>query len=208
MIKQLKLCLVTDKYDSRFIQDAISGGITCIQYRDKTKNFDELFVAAFSLKALLAPSKIPLIINDNVELAKLIDADGVHLGQSDLAIDEARKLLGPTKIIGLSIENLDQLEKANQLNSINYVAASALFPTPSKINCKNYWGLAGLKQFVQISKHPAITIGGINLSNINSVMACGVIGVAVISAIQNSLDVRQAAQNLIYQINIGQNYAR
>lgn len=201
---------MTDKYDSRFIQDAIAGGVTCIQYRDKAKNIDELFSAAQCLKILLSPHKIPLIINDNVELAKLVDADGVHLGQSDLSIsvDTARKLLGPTKIIGLSIENLAQLEEANQLNSINYVAASALFPTPSKTNCKNYWGLEGLKQFVHISKHPVITIGGINISNINSVMQCGVIGVAVISAIQDSPNTKHAAQDLICQINTGENYAR
>jgi thiamine-phosphate pyrophosphorylase len=147
-MKSLKLCLVTERYDDAFIQDAISGGVTLIQYRDKTKSFEEKLHAARLLKNLLKVHGIPYIINDNIELAKIIDADGVHLGQLDRSPEMAREILGHDKIIGLSIETLEQLETANQLKSINYVAASALFPTPSKTNCQKYWGLEGLKDFV------------------------------------------------------------
>lgn len=207
-MKQLKLCLVTERYDSHFIQSAISGGVTLVQYRDKTKPFSEQLFAAQSLKKILKPYSVPLIINDNIELAKRSDADGVHLGQSDQSPDMARKILGPNKIIGLSIENLEQLEKANPLSCLNYVAASALFPTPSKLNCEQYWGLAGLKKCVERSRHPTITIGGITAENVFEIMQCGVVGVAVISAIQSHANPELAARELRDEILRGEQYAR
>ncbi len=205
MITQLKLCLVTERYDNDFILAALSGGVTLIQYRDKFKSFSDQLHAALSLKVLLKPYAIPLIINDNVELAKTVDADGVHLGQSDQSPLDARKILGPDKIIGLSIENLEQLENANQLSCINYVAASALFPTPSKTNCNYYWGLDGLKDFVRRSRHPVITIGGITASNVFDVMQSGVVGVAVISAIHGS-NPKSAAKQLMHEILRGEQH--
>ncbi|MDX2164117.1 MAG: thiamine phosphate synthase [Gammaproteobacteria bacterium] len=208
MTTYLKLCLVTERYDKDFIQDAIHGGVTLIQYRDKTKSFDEKLHAAKCLKDLLNAHNIPFIINDNIELAKIVDADGVHLGQLDRSPEIAREILGPDKIIGLSIENLEQLDTANQLNSINYVAASALFPTPSKTNCEKYWGLDGLKDFVSRSIHPVITIGGIALSNVFDVMQCGVVGVAVISAIESNYNPEYAARQLMQEIVRGESHAR
>jgi len=207
-MKSLKLCLVTERYDDAFIQDAISGGVTLIQYRDKTKSFEEKLHAARLLKNLLKVHGIPYIINDNIELAKIIDADGVHLGQLDRSPEMAREILGHDKIIGLSIETLEQLETANQLKSINYVAASALFPTPSKTNCQKYWGLEGLKDFVLHSTHPVITIGGINANNVYDVMRCGVVGVAVISAIQSQPNPTHAAKQLMREILRGESLAR
>ena len=207
-MKSLKLCLVTERYDNRFIEDAISGGVTLIQYRDKTKSFDEKLHAALSLKVLLEPYGIPLLINDNIELAKMVNAEGVHLGQLDRSPEMAREILGPDKIIGLSIENLEQLNTANQLKSINYVAASALFPTPSKTNCQKYWGLDGLKDFVSRSTYPVITIGGIHVGNVYDVMQCGVVGVAVISAIQSQPHPEYAAKQLMQEILRGESHAR
>jgi thiamine-phosphate pyrophosphorylase len=203
----LKLCLVTHAKDipllqyKQFILQVIAGGVTSIQLREKFKNTTELYQIARELKILLHPIKIPLIINDHVELAKEINADGVHLGQTDFSPHDARKMLGPSKIIGLSIETLDQLKIANQLNCINYVAASAIFPSTTKTNCKTIWGLEGLRDFTQQSKHPVIAIGGINENNVKQVIKHGAAGVAVIHALHSHSNPRDAAINLITQIN-------
>ena len=197
------LCLVTHiephhtvpKYLA-LLEQAIAGGVTHVQFRGKSLNRFETYVWAYSLKKFLAVRKIPLIMNDSVALAEVIQADGVHLGQTDGDPRLARRRLGPNKIIGLSIETFDELDAANQMDCIDYVAASAVFPTKTKMNCKTIWGLDGLKKIMQHTKHPVIAIGGINASNIDAVMAEGVSGVAVVSAIQASKTVQETTQQL------------
>lgn len=208
-LSSLKLCLVThpehhtfSSYEL-FIQQAIKGGVTSIQLRNKTQPLGMIRDTAIALLSLLRPLHIPLMINDNVALAKEIDADGVHLGQTDLSPLEARQILGPDKIIGLSIETFEQLEQVNQLNCIDYIAASAIFPSKTKLNCKTIWGLAGLKTIAQQSKHPVIAIGGMSISNIRDVMAHGANGAAVISAIHDHAQPELAASELIKEINRG-----
>lgn len=201
----LRLCLVTKIFPFDFykklILDAIEGGITIVQLRDKSLNIEKLKSLAFELKGLLNHYQIPLIINDHVEIAQEIDADGVHLGRTDLSPLDARKLLGPKKIIGLSIESEEELTIANQLTCIDYIAASAVFPSNSKLNCKKIWGLNGLQKITQQSKHPVIAIGGINQNNVRSVIEKGASGIAVIEAIHRQDDTRKAAHNLITTIN-------
>lgn len=208
MIKdQLKLCLVTNVQTTpfslykKFILQTIEGGVTLVQLREKSKDLTQIRRMALELKAILAPFNIPLIINDYVEIAKEIDANGVHLGQSDLSPYHARQLLGPTKIIGYSIETLEELEFANQLTCINYIAASAVFSSETKSDCKTVWGLEGLKKITQKSKLPVIAIGGINQRNIQSVINNGAMGAAVISAIHSQNDPKRAAYDLITAIN-------
>lgn len=202
----LKLCLVThiksrsiDDYQ-KIILSAIRGGVTSIQLREKNLSFKDLKSLALSLQTLLKPYKIPFIINDNVALAKEIDADGVHLGQTDISPIDARKLLGKDKIIGLSIESFQELEIANQLDCINYIAASAVFQSKTKNNCRTIWGLDGLKEIVKKSIHPVIAIGGINSKNINDVMECGAAGVAVISAIHDHPQPEVMADIMLHKI--------
>jgi len=203
-IHALRLCLVThlqnESFHSykNFILKAIEGGITSVQLREKTSDLKKLFILASQLKSILQPFNIPLIINDHVEFAKKIDADGVHLGQSDLSPDEARKILGPAKLIGLSVESFTELEIANQLTSINYIAASAVFPSKNKSNCKTIWGMDGLRKITEMSKHPVIAIGGINSSNIGTIIDNGAFGAAVISAIHDH-DPKKAAADLIIE---------
>jgi thiamine-phosphate pyrophosphorylase len=205
----LKLCLVTqldhqdiDQY-CFLLKQAIQGGVSCIQFRDKNKaSANQTEQKARALKEFLAPFAIPFIINDRVTLAHKINADGVHLGQEDCSPLEARSILGPDKIIGYSIETLEQLEAANQLSCIDYVAASAVFPSKSKNNCKTIWGLAGLKQLAQFSKHPVIAIGGINQANAHQIIAHGASGIAVISAIHEAQDPKLAAYQLRSTINV------
>jgi len=203
----LKLCLVTNTQTTpfflykKFILQAIEGGITSVQLREKSKNLTQIRDIALELKGILSHYKIPLIINDYIEIAKEIDADGIHLGQSDLAPSDARQLLGPNKIIGLSIESFEELEIANQLTCIDYIAASAVFPSKNKSNCKTIWELSGLQKITQKSKHPVIAIGGINDCNIQHVIESGACGVAVIDAIHCHHNPKEAASHLIKKIN-------
>lgn len=202
----LRLCLVTNLQNQAFhlyrpfILKAIQGGITSVQLREKTRNLLEFHQLALELKNTLAPFKIPLIINDHVEIAKDIDAEGVHIGQSDLSPHEARKILGPSKIIGWSVETLEELEMANKLECLDYIAASAVFPSKTKPDCKTIWGINGLRQITQLSTHPVMAIGGINLSNIGMIMDSGACGAAVIGAIHNH-EPRKSAADLIAEID-------
>jgi thiamine-phosphate pyrophosphorylase len=178
------------------LEQVILGGITHVQFRAKSLTRFEAYTWAHGLKAFLDARQIPLIINDTIALAEEVNAAGVHLGQTDASPLAARKRLGLDKCIGLSIESLDELYLANQLDCIDYVAASAVFPTATKTNCKMIWGLDGLRHVVQQSKHPVIAIGGIHTSNIKAVMAAGASGVAVVSAIQNSKAIQHTTQQL------------
>jgi thiamine-phosphate pyrophosphorylase len=203
----LKLCLVTNALSTPFslykkmIVEAVEGGVTLVQLREKSKDPTQLRSMALELKTLLNPYKIPLIINDNVALAKEIDADGVHLGQSDLSPADARQQLGPAKIIGWSVESFEELEMANQLTCIDYIAASAVFPSPTKRDCKKIWGLPGLQKITQQSKHPVMAIGGINQHNIREIINNGACGAAVISAIHQHAHPKKAANDLMSEIN-------
>ncbi|MBA2655002.1 MAG: thiamine phosphate synthase [Gammaproteobacteria bacterium] len=204
----LHLCLVTHigktplpQY-TNFLKKAISGGVTCIQLREKTRDYNELYVVAKTLQKFLRPLKIPLIINDHIEIAKAVDADGVHLGQNDLSPYLARKILGPDKIIGWSVESLTDVVKANNIDAIDYIGASAIFPSKSKPNCKMIWGLEGLSKIVNITGHPIMAIGGINKNNIGSVINRGASGAAVIGAIHDYPDALEAAKDLSLAIKI------
>ncbi len=186
----LKLCLVTkiglyqsfEEYSTP-IHQAIKGGVTMLQLREKHFDFELIKQRAVELRLLLRPYKIPLIINDLVELALEIDADGVHIGQRDMSPLQARKLLGPNKIIGLSVESIEELLLSNEIDEVDYVSISAVLPSKTKTNYKKIWGLDGVTTAVQFSKHPITAIGGITLRNAANIMQSGVDGLAVIGAI-------------------------
>lgn len=208
--KYLKLCLVTQIGSKsfaeycQFILTVIQNGVTSIQLREKNLSIAELKSFALATQLLLKPFNIPLIINDHVHLAKEINAEGVHLGQSDLSPLEARKVLGNDKIIGLSIESMQDIKTANQLNCINYIAASAIFPSKTKTDCKTIWRLNGLQQLAQLSIHPIIAIGGINSRNVTKVIKNGAIGIAVVSAIHDDPQPEKITAILINKINNAQ----
>lgn len=204
MLKEkLKLCLVTHIPDTslevyqQFILNAVAGGVTLIQLREKSAPLKDIYTVAMTLKTLLSPFNIPLIINDYVDIAKAVDAAGVHLGQTDHDPQNAREILGPEKWIGLSVETFADLAVANQLTCIDYIGASAVFPSQTKHDCKTFWGLDGLKHITDQSTHPVVAIGGIHQQNIRQTMACGVDGVAVVSAIYDQPNAREAALELI-----------
>ena len=196
-----KLMLVTQRGDMptpeylSFIKTCAQAGITSLQLREKYASHAECLDLGLRLKAVLAPYSIPLIVNDSLELALEIGADGLHLGQSDGCPKEARAALGSDKILGLSIESIPQLKAANAL-SLNYVGISAIFPSAHKDNLSTIWGLKGLRKTARHSRHPMVGIGGIHATNAADVMASGAGGVAVIGAIHAAKDPAGAVQEL------------
>ena len=197
----LKLYLVTDRdlslgrSQEEVVSEAVAGGVTMVQLREKDAATGEFIELAGRLMKILTPLGIPLIINDRVDVALAVDADGVHIGQSDMPYEIARRLLGPDKIIGLSVENMDNLIKANSLN-VDYVGISPVYGTPTKTDTANPFGLEGLRKAVNMSKHPTVAIGGMNAGTIADVMAAGTDGVAVVSAICSDENIREAAAQL------------
>ena len=200
----LRLCFVTNIKDRpigdylTLIKRAVRGGVTMVQLREKASDINEIRHKAIALQRLLKPLGVPLIINDFVDLAAEINADGVHIGQQDMSVSEARMILGPDKIIGLSIESMDELYKANDIDGISYVTASAVFPSKTKPNCKQIWGLKGLQEIALQSRHPVTAIGGITERNIKDVLKIkNVCGVAVVGAIERAICPYDAAKNLV-----------
>ena len=199
---QLRLYLVTDRAlaGGREIEDivreSVEGGATMVQLREKdidTRDFIEL---ALRLKKVLAPYGVPLIINDRVDVALASDADGVHIGQSDMPYAMARRILGPDKIIGLSVENFTQIEEANSLD-VDYIGVSPVFATPTKTDTAAPFGLEGLRRAVEMSVHPTVAIGGMNASTAADVIATGTDGIAVVSAIVCAVSPRKASRELL-----------
>lgn len=179
---------------------SVEGGVKAVQLREKETSARELISLGKRLLILLKPLGIPLIINDRVDIAHAVGADGVHLGQSDLSVAEARTILGKKAIIGLSVETLEQAEIAFK-EDVDYLAASPIFHTHSKTDCGKPWGLNGLKQLCTISKCPVIAIGGINETNVEQIMDCGAAGVALVSAIFDATCPKKAAHTIIKRMN-------
>ena len=197
----LKLYLVTDRELSlgrsleEVVSEAVAGGVTIVQLREKDASTGEFVELAFRLKNILRPYNVPLIINDRVDVALAVDAEGLHIGQSDMPYEIARKLLGRDKIIGLSVENMDDLLKANELD-VDYVGISPVYGTQTKTDTAEPFGLEGLRRAVELSVHPTVAIGGMNASTIGDVMAVGTDGVAIVSAICSAVSPRLAAKEL------------
>ncbi len=198
----LSLYLVTDRGLSLgrdihwIVEQAVAGGVTMVQLREKDIDTREFIDLARSLKKLLAPLGVPLVINDRVDVALAADVDGVHIGQSDMSYEDARRLLGPDKIIGLSVENMEQVLQANELD-VDYIGVSPVFSTATKTDTAAPFGLEGLAKAVELSVHPTVAIGGMNTRTAAQVFATGTDGIAVVSAIVSAEDPRQAAAELV-----------
>ncbi|MCG6191039.1 thiamine phosphate synthase [Maribellus maritimus] len=201
----LSLYLVTDRDLSLgrplefIVEEAVKGGITMVQLREKNCSSKQFYELGIRLKKLLKSYNIPLIINDRLDIVLAIDADGLHIGQSDLSWDVARRLLGKDKILGLSVETMRQAEESNNLD-IDYIGISPVFATPTKTDTFTPFGLEGVKAVSAISSHPNVAIGGINLENAAQVMAYGANGVAVVSAISSAENPKLAAELLKNEI--------
>ena len=197
----LKLTLVTNPHEAcldaylAFVHECAMGGITAVQLRVKNKPKEFLTVLGTRLKALLVSFGIPLVVNDSLELALELEAQGVHLGQEDGCPQNARNLLGPDRYVGLSINTLSNLKQANKL-PLTYVGIGAIFPTPSKSDVSTIWGLEGLKKIASLSLHPVVAIGGIHEENAPHVLKAGACGIAAIGAFHEGDCPRSTAQNL------------
>lgn len=187
MFRYDTLMLVTQKKQTtvadyvNFIKTCVDAGVTCVQLREKELNQHELITLGTLLLEVLKPMSVPLIINDHLDVALRLNADGVHLGQSDGDVITARKKLGEHKIIGLTVNSLADIEIANTL-PVDYIGVGAIFPTDNKPNVKHHWGLAELKQAVNLSQHKVVAIGGINQDNVAAVLDTGTQGIAAIGA--------------------------
>jgi len=195
------LYLITDRRLSaprsveNVVRAALRGGITAVQLREKecaTRDFVEL---ARALKAILTPAGVPLIINDRVDIALAAGADGVHIGQSDTEYCEARRLLGPDAIIGLSVETLEQAERAASLDA-DYLGVGPIFVTPTKPDAAPPCGIGGLAAIRRASRHVLVAVGGIHRDNAAAVIRAGADGIAVVSAICADPDPERAAREL------------
>lgn len=195
------LYLVTDRglIRNRSLEEvvlrAVRGGVTMVQLREKQATTREFITLAERLLDRLGPLGVPLIINDRVDVALAVGADGVHIGQEDMRYPITRRLLGPKAIIGLSVETMEQLEEAEAYD-VDYVAISPVFPTPTKMDTKGAWGLEGLAEARRRSRHKLVAIGGIGPQNAVEVLRAGADGLAVVSAICAAADPEAAARTL------------
>ncbi|XAW88776.1 thiamine phosphate synthase [Vibrio sp. CDRSL-10 TSBA] len=195
-----RLYLVTDDQQDlttlcQVVKQAVRGGVTMVQIREKHGDVRAFMQRAEAVKQILSGTGVPLIINDRVDVALAVDADGVHLGQSDMPARIARQLLGADKLLGLSVENEQQFIDAHQL-PVDYLGLSAIFATPTKTNTVKHWGLDGLDWAMQHTRLPLVAIGGLNQDNIADVAATGVDGIALVSAISHASHPEQAASAL------------
>ena len=196
--RQLRLYLVTDQALTRgrsledIVAAAVAGGVGCVQLREKALATGEFLARAVALKRLLAPVGVPLVINDRIDVALACGADGVHLGQSDLPPEEARRLLPPHVFIGWSVETPEDVRRAASL-PVDYLGVSPVFATPTKTDTRPAWGLAGLRQVRAMTALPLVAIGGIHCGNAAEVLRAGADGLAVVSALCAADDPRAAA---------------
>lgn len=195
------LYLVTDRGLARgrssrdIVREAIAGGITCVQLREKDCDTRRFIDEARILMELLQPAGIPLIINDRLDVALAVGATGVHLGQKDMAITDARRIAGPGLIIGISAETLADAVRA-EMEGADYIGVSPVFATTTKKDAAAPLGLDGVRRIRAAVSLPLVGIGGITLDNARAVISAGADGVAVVSAIVAASCPRTAAAAL------------
>ena len=195
------LYVITDSKLSRgrphreVIEAAIRGGATIVQYREKSASTRQMIDEALELRDLCRARGVPFIVNDRVDIALAVDADGVHVGQDDMPAALARKLIGRDKIVGVSAENVEEA-RAAIADGADYLGVGAIFATATKSDAGEPIGIAGLMKIARISTVPIVGIAGINAANAASVIRAGAAGVAVVSAIVSVDDVERAAREL------------
>lgn len=198
MLPDLSLYLVIGPGDTlgrpltSVVRAAVHGGVTAVQLRRKGGSTRAFVDDALALVALLRPLGIPLIINDRVDVALAVNAEGVHLGQDDMDVDNARRIVGPTCLIGLSVTNLAEANCA-QATSADYIGVGPVFATATKPDAAPALGVDATAMIRRMSRIPTVAIGGIDQRNAAEVRATGVCGLAVVSAICSAVDPAAAA---------------
>jgi thiamine-phosphate pyrophosphorylase len=200
----LSLYLVTDNSDDvekflNTIEEAIKGGVTVVQIREKTAETLDFYKLALKVKEITAKYDVPLIINDRVDVALAIDADGVHVGQSDMPCDVTRRLIGEDKIVGVSAATIEEAKKA-EMDGADYIGTGAVFPTKTKDDAPSVTK-EELKEIVESINIPVVAIGGINLENAGQLKDTGIAGLSVVSAIMSSDNPKKSSEKLLNIFN-------
>ena len=177
------------------VEAAMRGGAGVLQYREKKKPTRRMVQEAAALAALCRRYRAVFIVNDRIDVALAVEADGVHLGQDDMPVDVARRLLGPRRLIGVTVHNLEEIEEA-QRSGADYISLAPVFATPTKPDHQTPMGVDGLKRLMEAVRCPAVAIGGINAQNVADVIRTGVVGVCVVSAVLGQDDPEEAARTL------------
>lgn len=177
------------------VEEALEGGATFMQIREKNMPYEELVKLAKEVKMVTDRYHVPYVVDDEVEIAKEIDADGVHIGQSDKALLEARKILGPDKIIGVSAQTVEQAVEAEK-NGADYLGVGSIFTTSTKLDADDV-SLETLRRICDAVSIPVVAIGGINRDNILDLKGTNVDGVAVVSAIFAAKDIEKDTAELL-----------
>ncbi|HAV89776.1 thiamine phosphate synthase [uncultured Eubacterium sp.] len=173
---------------SEVVKESLEGGVTILQIREKDIDEKNFLEEAKEIKKICEKFNVPLIINDNVEIAKMVDADGVHLGQDDMDIEEARKILGSEKIIGITAKTIEQAKEA-QMKGADYLGSGAIYTSGTKQNAKRLT-VENLKAICASVEIPVVAIGGLTYDNIDVLKDSGISGIAVVSAIYASTDIK------------------
>lgn len=200
----LSLYLVTDKSENeekflKTIENAILGGVTLVQIREKTADTLDFYNLSLKVKEITTKYNIPLIINDRVDIALAIDADGVHVGQNDMPCEVTRKLIGKNKILGVSATTVEEAKKAEK-DGADYIGTGAIFPTSTKDDAKSVTKKE-LIEIVESINIPVVAIGGITKENASELKDTGIKGLSVVSAIMSADNPKKASEELLNIFN-------
>ena len=192
--------LVTDrrnKTDEEFlniIEEAIKGGTTIVQLREKTASTKEFYDLALKVKEITSKYGVPLLINDRIDIALAVDSEGVHIGQDDMPADIAREIIGEDKILGVSASTVEEAKKA-EIDSADYIGSGAVFPTATKDDADSV-SKEELKKIIDSIDIPVVAIGGITVENAHTLKGSGIAGFSVVSAIMSAEDPKEASGKL------------
>ena len=201
-ISAYRLCLVTDRDLARgrplveVVSRAVMGGVTMVQLRDKSATTRAFIEEARALKSILAGKGVPLIVNDRVDIAMAVGADGIHVGQHDMPVEAARSLVGPGMIVGLSITDVGQIGQADA-EAADYLGIGPIHPQKTKSDASAPLGLGGFATLRKLTRKPVLAIGGVKPADVPLLAEEGATGVAVVSAIMAAEDPEAAARAFI-----------
>ncbi len=180
------------------VEKALRGGATFVQLREKNMEYDCFLKEATEIAALCREYRVPFVINDNVKIALECNADGVHVGQEDMAAMEARKLLGPDKIVGVTCKNIREALAA-QRDGADYIGSGAMFPSTAKPNAEGI-SFDTLREICAAVTIPVVAIGGITQENVLKLRGTGIAGIAVVSAVFAQEDIEAATEKLFLSV--------
>lgn len=203
--EDLTLYLVTNPLESedkflKTIEEAIKGGVTIVQLREKTGDTGDIYKIALKVKEITDKYNIPLIINDRIDIMLAIDCEGIHIGQSDMPCDITRKIVGNDKIIGVSASNLKEAKKAEK-DGADYIGCGAIYPTKTKKDPTRVTK-EELKEISEKIDIPVVAIGGIKIENVEELNNTGIKGISVVSEIMNSDNPKLASKKLLEKIKL------